>query len=137
MRTVDLTPRLAAALDALQARVEADALAADRDVSGLVFSSEAGTLLDDINVAKRFQAILTRAGLPKFNLYSLRHTYASHLLAMGAPITYVAAQLGHAKPTTTLAHYSHWLPRGDHGLAAKLEAVRTQTAEAYVASRSD
>jgi hypothetical protein len=25
----------------------------------------------------------------------------------------VAAQLGHAKPTTTLAHYAHWLPRGD------------------------
>jgi hypothetical protein len=25
---------------------------------------------------------------------------------------YVAAQLGHAKPTTPLAHYAHWLPAG-------------------------
>ncbi len=27
-----------------------------------------------------------------------------------APLTYVAAQLGHAKPTTTLAWYAHWIP---------------------------
>jgi integrase len=127
-RIVDLTPRLAAALDALQARVEADALAADRDAPELVFPSDAGTLLDDINVAKRFQAVLVRAGLPRFRLYDLRHTYASHLLALGAPITFVAAQLGHAKPTTTLAHYAHWLPRGDHGLAEKLEAARSAVA---------
>jgi hypothetical protein len=30
---------------------------------------------------------------------------------VGGP--YVAAQLGHAKPTTTLAWYSHWLPNPD------------------------
>jgi integrase len=132
-RTVDLTPRLAAALDQWQAQQEAAALAAGREAPALVFPSDERTPLDDIGVAKRFQAILVRAALPKFNLYCLRHSYASHLLAMGAPITYVAAQLGHAKPTTTLAHYAHWLPRGDHGLAAKLEALRTQTAAVEVA----
>jgi hypothetical protein len=36
-------------------------------------------------------------------LYATRHIFAPHLLTMGAPITYVAAQLGHAKPTMTLA----------------------------------
>jgi len=40
-------------------------------------------------------------------------TFATHMLALGAPITYVAAQLGHAKQTTTLADYAHWIPRGD------------------------
>ena len=34
--------------------------------------------------------------------------------------TYVAAQLGHAKPTTTLAHYAHWIPRGDKGWVDRL-----------------
>src|SRR3989475_13079278 len=34
------------------------------------------------------------AGLPRFRLYDLRHTFATHLLGQGAPITYVAAQLG-------------------------------------------
>ena len=38
------------------------------------------------------------------------YTFATHLLAGGAPITYVAAQLGHRKPTTTLLFYAHWIP---------------------------
>jgi hypothetical protein len=28
-------------------------------------------------------------------------------------ITYVAAQMGHAKVTTTLQHYAKWLPKAD------------------------
>jgi integrase len=125
-RYVDLTPRLAAALDALQTKVEAEALAAGRDVNPLVFPNENGKPMDDINVARRFRALLVRAGLPKFRLYDLRHTFGTHLLSMNAPITYVAAQLGHSKPTTTLLHYAHWIPRGDRALADKLEALRTQ-----------
>jgi len=37
-----------------------------------------------------------------FRVYDLRHTFASLLLAQGVPITYVSAQLGHSRPTTTL-----------------------------------
>ena len=124
-RTVDLTPRLTATLDRWQTTLEAEALAAGHEVSPLVFPSEAGTPLDGINVARRFKAVLVRAGLPKFPLYSLRHTFASHLLAMGAPIVYVANQMGHSKPTTTLQHYAHFLPRGDRALADRLEALRS------------
>ena len=124
-RIVDLTPRLTAALDRYQTDVEARALANGRDVPALVFPSSAGTPLDDHNVGHRFQEICTKAGLPKFSLYALRHTYASHLLALSAPITYVAAQLGHSKPTTTLQHYAHYIPRGDRHLADQLEAART------------
>jgi len=32
---------------------------------------------------------------------------------LGTPHLYVAHQLGHSKPTTTLAYYAHWMPRGD------------------------
>ena len=59
---------------------------------------------------KNFARALEKAGLGSFRLYDLRHTFASLLLAAGAPITYVAAQLGHSKPTTTLQFYAHWLP---------------------------
>ena len=124
-RLVDLTPRLAAALDRWQTDVEARALANGRDVPALVFPSESNTPLDDVNVGRRFKEVVLRAGLPKFSLYDLRHTYASHLLAMSAPITYVAHQLGHAKPTTTLTFYAHYLPCGDRALADQLEAART------------
>ncbi len=73
------------------------------------------------------------AKLPRFRLYDRRHTFATHLLAEGAPTTYVAAQLGHAKPTTTLAFYAHWLPRGDKRFIDRLEAVR-QAVNAQTAS---
>ena len=59
---------------------------------------------------KAFRRLLKTAGLPGFRLYDLRHTYASLLLAAGAPITYVSAQLGHANPTTTLRYYAKWIP---------------------------
>ena len=130
-RVVDLTPRLAAALDRYQTDLETKALASGRDVPDLVFPSAAGTPLDDHNVGHRFREVVMRAGLPKFSLYCLRHTYASHLLAMGAPITYVSNQMGHTKPTTTLQHYAHFIPRGDRALADQLEAVRTAAAKAH------
>ena len=62
---------------------------------------------------KAFAQALKRAKLPAFRLYALRHTFASLLLAHGAPITYVSAQLGHTDATTTLRWYARWLPRTD------------------------
>jgi hypothetical protein len=55
-----------------------------------------------------------------------RHTFATELLAQGAPITYVAAQLGHTKPTTTLQWYAHWLPRGDKHWVDALDRAESQ-----------
>jgi hypothetical protein len=78
---------------------------------------------------------LTPSG-PAFRLYDLRHSYASQLLAEGAPITYVAAQLGHARPTTTLAHYAHWIPRGDKGWVDKLAARRSEAAAEKFGTKS-
>jgi integrase len=37
-------------------------------------------------------------------------TCSSLLLAAGAPITYVSAQLGHAPPPPTLRYYAKWIP---------------------------
>ena len=110
---MDLTLRLTEALSRWQATCEADALAIGGDVTPWIFPSEARTPLEAASIYKRFRVLLSKAKLPRFRLYDLRHTSATHLLALGAPITYVAVQLGHAKPTTTLAHYAHWLPRGD------------------------
>ena len=53
-------------------------------------------------VRKVFGQRLKKAGLSSFRVYDLRHTFASSLLAQGAPITFVSAQLGHSRPTTTL-----------------------------------
>ena len=133
---MDVTSRLAEALSGLQATAEAEALIADprRDPSPWMFPSSADTPLDPSAVAKVFRSVLRASGLPRFRLYDLRHTFATHLLAQGAPITYVAAQLGHAKPTTTLTYYAHWLPSGDKRYIDRLEALRLASGSKVVAA---
>jgi integrase len=75
-----------------------------------LFPSEVGRPMDETKVGRVFRGVLRRAGLPAFRVYDLRHTFASLLLARNAPITYVAAQLGHANPATTLRFYARWIP---------------------------
>lgn len=95
-RKVDLTPRLVATLR--------------RRRGQLLFTTRDGRPLDKSGARKAMRRVLVRAGLPRFRLYDLRHTYATLRLAEGAPAAYVAAQLGHATPVTTFRHYARWLP---------------------------
>jgi integrase len=102
-REMDLTPRLITALRTFRAELEADALVDGKDgIAPWVFATRSGTPPRPHRLAKTLTTVLTAAGLPNFRLYDLRHTYASHLIAQRADITYVARQLGHAKMTTTL-----------------------------------
>src|SRR5206468_7350904 len=87
------------------------------------FPNEAGHPFDIKKIASVFHRYRKRAGLPHFRLYDLRHTYASLLLAAGAPITYVSAQLGHANPTTTLRYYARWIPSQGQRWVALLDRV--------------
>jgi len=89
-----------------------------------MFPTSTGTLIEVVAVGKRFRLVLRKAGLPGFRLYVFRHTYATHLLAEGGPITYAAAQLGHAKATTPLAHYAHWIPQDNRSCVERLAARR-------------
>jgi integrase len=70
---------------------------------------------------------LVAAGAGHFGMYSLRHFYASRLLASGEPLAYVQKQLGHANQNMTLSHYSKFIPdqrraRGADRLMAELLA---------------
>jgi integrase len=60
-------------------------------------------------VYKRCLAFLE---LPPVTLHSLRHTFASTMLAAGVPITTLARNLGHATPDITLRIYSHEIFEG-------------------------
>jgi integrase len=140
-RRVDLSPDLVAALEAWQATGGPVVLAGEvhhlgepegaarhaRPPSPWIFADASGHPLDRHVVSRRFRRCCRAAGIPKRRLYDLRHTFATHALAAGAPITYVAAQLGHSKPTTTLAYYAHWLPDADRTWAGKLAAYRAQS----------
>ena len=48
---------------------------------------------------------------PKHSIYDLRHTFAHDAPREGVPITYIAAQMGHANPATTLRFYARWVPK--------------------------
>ena len=99
----------------------------------LFFNAE-GRALDESKVRKQFARALKDAELSGFRLYDCRHTFASLLLNAGTPITYVATQLGHAKPTTTLQWYAHFLPSNDdHRFVDALDRVPQQRSDPSLA----
>jgi len=57
-------------------------------------------------------------------LYDLRHTCASLLIAQGASVKAVQAQLGHATASITLDTYGHLFPSELEALADLLEQTR-------------
>jgi integrase len=55
-------------------------------------------------VTRRFNAIAKQAGLKGFKLHSLRHTFASMLVARGVDIYTVSKLLGHSDIKTTMIY---------------------------------
>ena len=123
IRTIDMSRELATSLSHLYKMREAQTLKNKwGEVPELVFVNSAEGTLDENRVRKRFHRLMKNANVGGHRLYDLRHTFATSLLEKGAPITYVAAQLGHARPSTTLQFYAHWLPRPDAGFVDRLDA---------------
>lgn len=75
-----------------------------KDQDGRVFTSDTGAPLFPDSVTQWFTAFVARSGLPKVTVHSLRHTYASLMIADGAPLVVVSKQLGHAQTSTTGQH---------------------------------
>jgi integrase len=102
------------ALAVKKSLLEAEAALQGHDLTPWCFVNHAGKPVDAMNFLHRVWApLLAKAGLRKIRFHDLRHTFATHSLAAGAPITYVSAQLGHAKPSMTLSTYAHWIPASD------------------------
>jgi integrase len=90
---------------------------------GLVFASEAGTLINPTNLRKRhFASLLKRAGLPAdTRFHDLRHTFATLLLGKGVHPNFVQELLGHANIAITLDTYSHVIPGMGNATARAME----------------
>jgi integrase len=122
IRKVDMSQELAATLNHLRRERDQQKLARGwRDIPEWIFVNRVGKQLEEEQIRLRFIHALKAAGLSGHRVYDLRHTFATTLLTNGAPITYVAAQLGHSKPTTTLQWYAHWLPASDRGYVDGLD----------------
>jgi integrase len=100
--------------------------------SDFVFTTASGNALDYRHVGHGFRDAVKRAGLQtpgRLSLHSLRHGFASLLIAEGLNVVFVSRQLGHANPTITLGVYAHLFERADHAAAARaaLEASYAET----------
>jgi integrase len=89
----------------------------------LVFTApQGGPLREQKFVAGIFKPAAARAGLPhRLRFHDLRHTCASLLIAQGASVKAVQAQLGHASATVTLDRYGHLSPDELQRLADRLQ----------------
>jgi integrase len=85
---------------------------------GLVFPTPGGASQHPTHFQKWWNEARLKAKLPDLRPHDLRHTYATWLLAAGAPVHEVQARMGHAKPSITLDIYGHLL--GDATSSADL-----------------
>lgn len=77
----------------------------DRD--GRVFTRDDGQPMFPDSITQWFHKFVQRHGLPDVHIHSLRHTYASLMIADGTPLVVVSHNLGHAQVSTTSNIYSH------------------------------
>ena len=72
----------------------------------------------------------TAAGVRGVTPYSLRHTFASLLIAEGRTVHEVARLLGHSTPTLTLTTYGHLFDRAqiEQGETMETAAARARHA---------
>src|SRR5215211_1006628 len=89
----------------------------------LVFSNSKGRGLDYRRVGDDFRQAVKDAGIAtngdRLSLHSLRHGYASMLIAHGLNVAFVSRQLGHANPNVTLSVYAHLFEQAEHAAAAR------------------
>ncbi len=115
-RAVPMFPDLALMLHEHMERQE------DASPDQLLFSKGAGPM-DPSNIRKVFGQALKGAGLERVTPHSLRHTYASAMLAAGASVKALQRALGHASATMTLNVYSHMIPENMESSLLKVQAL--------------
>lgn len=76
-------------------------------LQGLVFTSVSGLPLHGPNLAKLLRRDLREAGLPVVTVHTLRHSFASFLLAEGVDLKVVSDLLGHSRIGITADLYAH------------------------------
>ena len=72
-----------------------------------VFTSDRDTPLSPDNADRALKVLCQQLDLPLIPPHGLRHTYVSVQRSLGVSIERISHQIGHARPTVTLAIYSH------------------------------
>ncbi len=72
-----------------------------------VFATQEGASLRRRGALGALHSSCKKAGIPKYSLHELRHTFASILIDQRETVALVQNQLGHASPDITLKTYTH------------------------------
>lgn len=98
-------------MTSLAAHVAANGLDKPDD---MLFRTPLGRLWQRNNAGEEWRRIRAAAGLSEeVTLHTLRHTFASNLIAQGCDVVTVQRALGHAQPSITLNTYSHLWPSAE------------------------
>ena len=89
----------------------------------MVFLSEAGTLLNESNVRKRYARILRSLDIPYVKFNAWRHTFATDLLENGIHPKIAQTLLGHSEMRTSMEIYSHVLPNMTREAIEKTQGI--------------
>lgn len=123
-RTIRLT---VAAVDALRGHLsrqleEMQRMGSLYQPGGLVFATEAGTIINPSNLRNRsLKPLVSAAKLRPVRFHDLRHTCATLLLGQNVNPKIVSEMLGHASVSITLDVYSHLMPDMQEKAAKALE----------------
>jgi integrase len=99
----------------IRPEVERDLAEYDLQASGRLLEGERGAAVDWNNWGERVWRATCKKLDVSYPPYSLRHTYASLLIAEGHSVVEVAAWMGHANASTTLTNYAHLFARAPSG----------------------
>jgi integrase len=112
-----------------QQGIERLRLGSDWQDHGLVFPTSIGTPYTLSSLTNKwFKPALVKAELTGYNLYSLRHTHATLLLASGENAKVASERLDHSTIVLTLDTYSHVLLDMQEKAAERIEALLFKTA---------
>lgn len=109
----DLSPSVVEALLALPA--------GDDPQCPYVFRNGAGKPFDPGNLRRMFSRHLKRAQIPPVSFHALRHTCATHLIAMGEHVKLIQGRMRHATSGTTMDTYGHLMAGAFQGMGARLD----------------
>ena len=91
--------------------------------TGMVFSTQKGTLLEPRHMLRDFYHVRDRAQLPRIRFHDLRHSAATILKMAGVSDPAIQNMLGHASVRTTQDIYTHLTTDGEKQAAAKMDEI--------------
>jgi integrase len=100
------------------------------DPSTFIFTDRSGKVISDDTYRRKLKKAARAAGVSWVTPYTLRHTFASHMIAKaGAPINSVSYLMGHKSATETLNTYAHFFPSDSSSWVNRLKPISETKSE--------